>query len=119
MGARIFSVANIVIGLSFVAFALFQHNDPDPMYWMLFYGLGALACLLFLLKRLPPAAAAIYALLCCVLAGIWLTLTALGQPLPGESIGMAYESEKELAGFLVVGVWMAVLYFRAKAAGME
>lgn len=119
MGEKLFSVANGALAACFTAFAVLQFNDPDPMYWVLFYALGAMACLLFHLKRLPPSAAGAYAILCGVLAALWIILGVLGQPLPGHVPGMAFEEEKEVSGFVIVGAWMAVLYVRAKRAGMK
>ncbi len=105
---------NGVMAAAFAVFAVLQLNDPDPMYWTTFYALGSLACVLFHLKRLPSAAAGSYAAFCGVLALLWTILAAIGQTLPGAIQGMAYEEEKEISGFLLVGVWMAVLYVRAR-----
>ncbi len=114
MGKRVLSVVNWFCVVCFAAFAVMQLNDPDPMYWVTFYALGALACVLFHLRRLPAAAAGSYAIICVAMALLWIILGALGQPLPGEIAGMAYEEEKEASGFILVGIWMAVLYHRAK-----
>lgn len=118
MNRRIFSLINRVVGVIFVAFAIVQYNDADQMYWMLFYGLAAFGCLLFMLRRLPPSTAAGYAVISGLLTAFWVVLKVLGQPLPGTDPNMTYEVEKEIVGFLLVGAWMSVLYFRAKAAGM-
>ena len=114
-----FLAANGFMAVCFAVFAMLQFNDPDPMYWMLLYFLGSMACVLFHLKRLPPSAAGSYAILCGALALLWILFSAMGRPLPGAVPGMAYEVEKETLGFLLVGSWMAILYFRAKRAGMR
>ena len=36
----------------FLFAAVVQHNDPDPLRWMVIYGLAALVCVLSLLRRL-------------------------------------------------------------------
>ena len=118
-GSTIFAILNGLMGLVMVACAVIQINDPDPIYWMAFYALGALACLLFHQKRLVPAAAGWYGIFCVALALLWGTLHMMGKPLPGSIQGMAYEEEKEIGGFLLVGIWMAVLYFRGKRMGMK
>jgi len=118
-GTRAFAILNGFMGVVIAACGVLQLNDPDPMYWVIFYALGAMACLLFHLKRLPPSAAGVYAVLCGVLALVWGILQLTGRVLPGSIPDMAYEGEKEIAGFLMVGAWMAVLYFRAKRMGME
>ncbi len=116
---RVLSVVNWVCAACFAAFAVMQLNDPDPVYWVTFYALGSLACVLFHLNRLPPAAVGSYAIICGALALLWIILGATGQPLPGEIPGMAYEEEKEVSGFILVGIWMAVLYHRARRVSMQ
>ena len=118
MRSSLSSVLNWLMAAAFAVFAGLQINDPDLVYWFTFYALGSLACVLFHLKRLPPAAALSFAILCGVLALLWILLTALGQPLPGKVPGMESEEEKEVLGFVLVGVWMGVLYYRGKRMGM-
>ncbi len=36
---------NIILAIVFIAFAVFQYNDPDPYIWMFVYGVTALLCL--------------------------------------------------------------------------
>ncbi len=112
-----FAVTNGVVGVGFAVFAFFQLNDPDAIYWATFYAVGSLACLLYHLKRLPAEAVGSYAMLCGALALLWIILSILGRPLPGAIQGMAYEPEKEVGGFLLVGIWMAVLWWRTGARG--
>lgn len=39
-------VFNLVLAVMFVIFAFVQINDPDPVLWILIYGLMAVACIL-------------------------------------------------------------------------
>ena len=39
-------VLNLVLAVLFVIFAFVQVNDPDPVLWILIYGLMAVACIL-------------------------------------------------------------------------
>jgi hypothetical protein len=39
-------VLNLLLAVLFVLFAFVQINDPDPVLWILIYGLMAVACIL-------------------------------------------------------------------------
>lgn len=39
-------VTNIILGVLFIIFAILQLNDPDPILWVLLYGLVALISLM-------------------------------------------------------------------------
>lgn len=39
-------VLNLVLAAFFILFAFVQLNDPDPVLWILIYGLMAVACIL-------------------------------------------------------------------------
>ena len=55
----VFKVANWLMIAAFLFSVAVQYNDPDPIRWMLVYGLAALACILKLRGRLSwyfPAA---------------------------------------------------------------
>lgn len=43
-------VLNLVLAVLFVVFAFVQINDPDPVLWILIYGLMAVACVLAAFK---------------------------------------------------------------------
>ena len=48
----VLKVANWVMLAAFLFSVAVQYNDPDPIRWMLIYGLAALACILKLMGRL-------------------------------------------------------------------
>ncbi len=39
-------IVNFVLAVMFLAFAFLQVNDPDPLLWILIYGLLAVTCIL-------------------------------------------------------------------------
>src|SRR5690606_17400845 len=39
-------VLNLILAALFIGFAFVQINDPDPVLWILIYGLMAVACVL-------------------------------------------------------------------------
>lgn len=39
-------IVNLILAVMFVAFAFVQINDPDPVLWILIYGLMAVVCIL-------------------------------------------------------------------------
>ena len=108
---------NIVMMVLFLLSVAVQYNDPDPVLWMLMYGLAALACLLFLLKKLQwwipvliGAAAMTWASLLIPaisespdeisLAGIF---GAVGMKTEG------IELAREMGGLMIVVCWMAIV----------
>lgn len=46
-------IANIIVGLLFILFAVVQLNDPDPMKWVLLYGFVAAIALLKAFASVP------------------------------------------------------------------
>ncbi|ARS34482.1 transmembrane 220 family protein [Pontibacter actiniarum] len=43
----------IFLGIAFLSFVAVQYNDPDPLVWMLLYGVAALLCFLSAFNRAP------------------------------------------------------------------
>jgi len=114
-------IANLLFGLAYVLSVVVQHNDPDPLPWMLLYGAAAATCLAWALRRCPRWLPAL--LLGVVLAwAAWIGAhTELGVSL-GQALGdwgmktQGSEEAREIGGLLVVGVWMSVLALRRPAA---
>ena len=63
----------IILLLVYVAFAVVQWNDPDPVFWIIIYGLAALILLLNLLGWHSRLLLGI-----CITAGILYSLTYVG-----------------------------------------
>lgn len=43
-------IVNLILAIMFVAFAFVQINDPDPVLWILIYGIMAVVCILAAFK---------------------------------------------------------------------
>lgn len=39
-------ILNIILAVIFFSFAIVQYNDPDPLVWMIIYGIVAVVCAL-------------------------------------------------------------------------
>jgi hypothetical protein len=120
----LFQVANWVMTAAFVFSVVVQYNDPDPIRWMLIYGLAAIACILKWQGRLPwhlPA----------VIGGIALGWAAsLAPGVIGKTtfrtmfqsfhmIDTVVEEAREAGGLLIVAGWMAVLTLVSKRHGTD
>ncbi|MCI0421225.1 MAG: transmembrane 220 family protein [Acidobacteria bacterium] len=106
--------ANWVMTATFLFSAAVQYNDPDPVRWMLIYGLGALACILSLRNRLRwqlPAAVGTTALgWAASLAPSVIGKTTFGEMLQSfHMTNTVVEEAREMGGLFIVAVWMAVL----------
>ncbi len=108
---------NYLMTACFLFSVAVQYNDPDPLLWMVIYGLAAAACVLAILdrgSRVFPAAVGLVAL-------VWaLTLVpgVLGR-VGFSELFEAFEMKdarvevaREMGGLLIVAVWMAVLTVR-------
>lgn len=99
----IFKVTNIGMLLVFVLATAVQYNDPDPIRWILIYGLAATACFLSLARRLPHALPAVLGA-CGILGGFFLALRVVGKQSVANS-----EEGREMLGLFLVALWMAAL----------
>jgi hypothetical protein len=112
--SRQWRAANLVMTAAFVFSVAVQYNDPDPVRWMLIYGLAASACILNLRGRLRwPFSALVGAV-----ALIWAlsisphvidktTFADMFQSF--HMINEVVEEAREMGGLLIVAFWMAVL----------
>jgi len=112
--SRLFNVVNAIVAVMFLASAVLQYNDPDPLAWAAIYAAATVACLLF--RRIPsgwwlPAAVGIVAL-------VW-AVTMAPETLPNFRVrdlarsmhaeSPAIELNREMLGLLIITAWMAVL----------
>jgi hypothetical protein len=110
----IFRVANWVMTAAFLFSVAVQYNDPDPIRWMLIYGLAALACILKLRRQLSwylPAAvgAAAFGWAASLAPGV-VGKTTFGEMFQSfEMINSVVEEAREMGGLLIVAAWMGVL----------
>ena len=105
---------NLVMALVYLFCLAVQVNDPDPWRWAGLYGLAALCCCLAALGRVPRIMPLVLALGSLGWAGMlaarvsgalpaWELLAAFGMA------NLEVEEAREMAGLILVGLWMAVL----------
>jgi Transmembrane family 220, helix len=115
--SKVYAAANYVMSAAFLYFAYLQFNDENAIRWSLIYGVAALACILYLIHRLPWFFSAAIG----VLAIVW-ALTKIpdlvGQDLPMDEvfgtmrmISTAVQECREMLGLLIVAFWMSTLTF--------
>ena len=120
----VLKVANWVMLAAFLFSVAVQYNDPDPIRWMMIYGLAAVACILMVLRRLRwylPAAVGATALgWAASLAPDVVGKTTLGEMFQSfDMINTVVEEAREMGGLLIVAGWMAVLVVVSKRKGAE
>jgi hypothetical protein len=101
----------------FLFSAFVQYNDPDPLSWIVIYGLAAFVCIFYLFKK-------IYWLIPAVTGGIaflWMIIlfpeisntqeTIIWPDVFGRADMKteAVEITREIFGLFLVFIWMAVL----------
>ena len=115
----VFKVANCLMIAAFLFSVAVQYNDPDPIRWMLIYGLVALGCILKLRHRLRwyfPAAVGATAFVWAVsIAPRVIGKTTFGDMFQSfEMINPIVEEAREMGGLLIVAAWMGVLVLVSK-----
>lgn len=110
----VFKVANWLMIAAFLFSVAVQYNDPDPIRWMLVYGLAALACVLQLRGRLswyfPAGLAAVAFGWAASIAPRVIGKTTFGALFQSfEMINSVVEEAREMGGLLIVAAWMGVL----------
>ena len=112
-------IANWVMTAAFLSSVAVQYNDPDPIRWMLVYGLAALACVLQLRGRLlwyfPAAVGAAAFGWAASIAPRAIGKTTFGAMFQSwHMINEVVEEAREMGGLLIVAAWMAVLVIASK-----
>lgn len=107
-----------IFGVLFFLLAVaVQYNDPDPLIWMLLYGIVAAASLLALLNRLSPRGVVI-ATIPHLLFGMWLSPNLLRTSVDAfRSVGMKNDLDelvREAWGSVICILWMIILYLHAR-----
>ncbi|MHC5113036.1 MAG: transmembrane 220 family protein [Planctomycetota bacterium] len=95
-------VIRVILALGLGYAAILQHNDPDAIWWALFYGVAALAALLSELPQVPrfvPIGVGLVAL-------VWAA--ALVPTVLREASYTWNEIERELGGLVLVAVCMGI-----------
>jgi hypothetical protein len=110
---RLWTAANGIMAALFVFSAVVQVNDPDPLRWILLYGLAALVCVLEARRTMPwpvAAAAAAVALVAAVLIARDLDFAPVASLFEQwEMRDTSIEETREVGGLLIVAAWMTVV----------
>lgn len=110
---RMLQLANAVMFVLFVSWALFQYNDPDALAWILVYGTGALCCVLFHVRRLSPlfgAAVVVVGLVWALVLGYFVLTADEPYSFVDDNIG---EMAREALGLVIVAGWTGFLARRS------
>lgn len=120
MGRKLFRAANLVMVLLFGLSVAVQYNDPDPLPWMVIYGLATVLAVAFAIDSARP----VWARACLLLALVALAWSAVllyqsfqsAEELSLKAvfaevgmINLRVELVRECGGLLIVAVWMLVL----------
>lgn len=104
-----FRGSNAVAALVFALFAVVQVNDPDPLMWVVVYGVTSVLCGLAAVGRLPAFMAASWAGVLAAGAA-FVAATANGEinPMPGfsQDSWMADEEVREALGLGLAAAWL-------------
>lgn len=106
-------LANGFMAVFFALSAYVQINDPDPILWMLIYGIPcALCCSLVVSSSLQDNIVwkwtAIIHLVTCIF-GILYSLKALLKGQIDSKNPLNYEEGREIAGLFIVVLWLGIL----------
>jgi len=107
----LFKVLTILFGILFIVSAALQYNDPDPLIWIIIWGLSGLITLAYAFNRvsfLTPMIAGIAALI-----GFFYCYP---EKFEGFEIGAGdiknIEEAREAFGLLIIAVVMLILALR-------
>lgn len=111
-------ILNFLLAIMFLIFAFLQINDPDPVIWILIYGIMAVFCVMAMFEFYPQwfliASTAIYILisLLYVKGGVlvWLQQDDKAE-LFDDLAKMKYPYIEETREFLGIMICVAVLIF--------
>lgn len=113
-GSRFKLYNSFMIGI-FLLSALVQYNDPDPLLWIIIYGIAALVSYLAfsprLDKRLPLYLAILaFGWAAFHLPDVWgkVTIGEIFQSIEMKTI--AVEKAREMGGLAIIASWMLYLY---------
>ncbi len=113
-------IACLGFAVLFLVGAAVQWNDPDPLPWMLAYGLAAGLSAAAARGRFWPRSTALFAL-GMALWFLWLAPSLLGAPEEAfTSFRMratSHEEPREAAGLALLAVWNAILARRGARRG--
>ncbi len=106
-----------LLALTFVAFAFVQVNDPDPLRWIIIYGLTAVACVMAMFQYYPKIFLGVLLILFVVYLVVLFPGMAAWYRSPDRALlfddvaKMQYpyiEEAREFLGLLICGVTVAL-----------
>lgn len=110
-----FKILGLLMGILFLWAAFVQYNDPDAFLWYIAYGAAFLVSILFVVGRLPLAAALILGVV-YTLGGIYFW----PEKFEGVSIGAGdidnIERARESLGMLMVALVLFIYALRVRYA---
>ena len=80
---------NLLLAAMFLLFAFVQINDPDPVMWILIYGVMAVACIFAAFGRYYPAITSALAII--FLAYSFFYISGVGQWINSEDKSMLFD----------------------------
>ena len=119
MKSKSLTIINYIMLIAFLVSVIVQYNDPDPLLWMVVYGIATVICILAAFDRLNWGMSAVMAL--ATLGGaMFLAPRVIGKVAfmeIFESMQMktiVVEYAREMGGLLIIAVWMVVLTFHLR-----
>ena len=108
-----FKILALVFAGLFIWAAAVQYNDPDALLWYIFYGVAAIASLIFFLGRMKYILAAA---LCVIylIGGLWLWPEKFEGVAIGDGDIVNIERAREALGMLIVAVVMLLFALRIR-----
>jgi transmembrane protein TMEM220 len=110
-----FRILNIGMALLFALAVIVQYNDPDPVRWMVIYGLACTLSVFAAAGRNVPLVAPIVVGVIALVWGLRLESLVYGRVALGELVqawemkDQRVELAREAGGLLIVAGWMTVL----------
>lgn len=107
----LFRVLAIVFGILFIVSAGLQYNDPDPLIWILIWGLSGIISLAYAFDRVPKSIPLIVGI--AALVGFFFMYP---ETFEGFEIGKGdiknIEEGREAFGLLIISIVMLLLALR-------
>lgn len=114
MRNKLWNAINAVMLVAFLFSVVVQYNDPDPIRWMVIYGVAAVACVFEMRRKTHWMVPGVIALIAFIWAGkihhnlprgIGFRSLFASFEMPDTGV----EQAREMGGLLIVGLWMVAI----------